>query len=60
MEELIRLGAYARGSNPATDRAIALNEPLERFLGQGKDEAAPIAETFAALSGILGGDGGKL
>lgn len=58
MEELIRLGAYARGSNPATDRAIALNEPLERFLGQGKDEAAPIAETFAALSGILGGDGG--
>ena len=59
MEELIRLGAYARGSNPATDRAIALNDPLERFLGQGKDEAAPIAETFAALSGILGGDGGK-
>lgn len=57
MEELIRLGAYASGSNPATDRAIALNEPLEAFLAQGKDEASDIADSFAALREILGGDG---
>ncbi len=58
MEELIRLGAYAAGSNKETDQAIALNGPLEAFLGQGKDEATSIDESFARLAGILGGDGG--
>lgn len=53
MEELIRLGAYATGSNPEVDRAIALNGPLEAFLHQGKDEASTIGESFAALSQIL-------
>ena len=57
MEELIRLGAYAAGSNPQTDRAIALNDPLETFLAQGKDEATSIEESFATLAGIMGGDG---
>ena len=57
MEELIRLGAYSQGSNPAVDRAIALNDPLEAFLGQGKDEAADIPTTFATLSQILSGGG---
>jgi flagellum-specific ATP synthase len=47
MEELIRLGAYAQGSNPEVDRAIAVNEPLEAFLGQGKDETSSIEESFA-------------
>jgi flagellum-specific ATP synthase len=60
MEELIRLGAYTQGSNPAVDRAIALNEPLEAFLGQGKDEATDIPTTIATLSGILGGGEGAL
>ncbi|MEO1040525.1 MAG: flagellar protein export ATPase FliI [Pseudomonadota bacterium] len=53
MEELIRLGAYAPGSNPQVDRAIALNGPLETFLGQGKEEASSPQESFSALSGIL-------
>lgn len=53
MEELIRLGAYTAGSNPDVDRAIAVNEPLEAFLAQGKDEACSIEQSFAALSGIL-------
>ena len=54
MEELIRLGAYSSGSNPEVDRAIAANEPLEAFLGQGKDETSSIGESFAHLAGILG------
>jgi len=53
MEELIRLGAYARGSNPEVDRAIAVNGPLEAFLAQGIDEAVSIEASFAALSEIL-------
>ena len=58
MEELIRLGAYAQGSNPEVDRAIAVNEPLEDFLGQARDEAGSIEQSFAALAGILGGEKG--
>ncbi len=53
MEELIRLGAYAAGSNPEVDRAIELNGPMEAFLGQGKDDTSSIEESFAALAGIL-------
>jgi flagellum-specific ATP synthase len=32
--DLINLGAYAPGSNPAVDTAIRLREPLEAFLRQ--------------------------
>ena len=51
----------ARGfdANAVVDRAIALNEPLEAFLGQQKDEAADIASTFAMLAEILGGGKGE-
>jgi flagellum-specific ATP synthase len=59
MEELIRLGAYTQGSNPVVDRAVSLNEPLEAFLGQLKDEAADIPSTFAMLAEILGGGKGE-
>lgn len=54
MEELIRLGAYRRGADPGTDRAIALAEPLEEFLNQAKQERTTFAETFQRLSDIMG------
>jgi len=54
MEELIRLGAYRRGADPGTDRAIALAEPLEEFLSQAKQERTTFAETFQRLSDIMG------
>lgn len=54
MEELVRLGAYRRGADPQTDRAIDLNEPLEAFLSQTKQERSGFDETFSRLSGILG------
>src|SRR5688500_12310378 len=38
MEELIRLGAYRKGSDPQVDRAIALYPALEAFLGQQREE----------------------
>jgi flagellum-specific ATP synthase len=53
MEELIRIGAYRRGSDPLVDRAIALNPALEAFLAQGKDEATPMDAAFAGLAGAL-------
>jgi len=55
MEELIRLGAYRRGTDAAVDRAIELNEPLEAFLAQEKREQTGIDEGFKRLAQILGG-----
>jgi flagellum-specific ATP synthase len=54
MEELIRIGAYRAGSDPMVDRAITLNPALEAFLGQDKDEATSLEDSFAALAAILG------
>ncbi|NDW35128.1 MULTISPECIES: flagellar protein export ATPase FliI [Roseobacteraceae] len=53
MEELIRIGAYRRGSDPEVDSAIDLAEPLDRLLSQGKREAMDASETFARLHGAL-------
>jgi flagellum-specific ATP synthase len=53
MEELVRLGAYRRGADPETDRAIDLAEPLEAFLSQGKTERTGFGESFQRLSDIL-------
>jgi flagellum-specific ATP synthase len=53
MEELIRIGAYRMGSDPAVDQAIALNPALEQFLTQDKDEATPLAESFRRLRAVL-------
>jgi flagellum-specific ATP synthase len=53
MEELIRIGAYRPGSDAQVDRAIALNPALEAFLGQDKDEATSLDDTFGLLSAIV-------
>lgn len=36
-EDLVRVGAYAKGSDPATDRAIKGRDPLRQFLQQRSD-----------------------
>jgi flagellum-specific ATP synthase len=57
MEELIRLGAYRRGSNPDVDIAIDLNDSFEAFLTQGKDERTGLGECYAHLAAILARSG---
>jgi flagellum-specific ATP synthase len=54
MEELIRLGAYRAGSSEEVDEAIRLHDPLEAFLGQGKDETTRLGEGYQHLETILG------
>ncbi len=54
MAEMIRLGAYRRGSDPAVDEAIHYNPDLERFLAQGKTERTSLPEGYAQLAEILG------
>ncbi len=57
MEELIRLGAYRKGSDPLVDRAIELRPDLEAFLGQTKKDHTTIEEGYQRLAGILGDTG---
>ncbi len=53
MADLIRLGAYRSGSDPAIDEAIRLRPHLEAFLAQGKDEPGPLRDVYATLDRIL-------
>ena len=53
MEEMIRLGAYRKGTNPEVDRAIDLNPALEAFLNQHKDERTSLADGYGMLADIL-------
>jgi flagellum-specific ATP synthase len=55
MEELIRLGAYRPGSSADVDEAIGFHKPLERFLGQKKDESTSLLDGYQRLQRILAG-----
>jgi flagellum-specific ATP synthase len=55
MAEMIRLGAYRRGSDPLVDEAILYQPQLEQFLSQHKALAADIGGGFQALRTILDG-----
>jgi flagellum-specific ATP synthase len=54
MAELIRLGAYRRGSDPAVDQAIQLYPQIEAFLNQGRNERAELSLGYLQLASILG------
>jgi len=54
MAELIRLGAYKRGTDPAVDQAVVLYPAIEQFLGQRREEQATLASGYAGLAEILG------
>ncbi len=53
MAELIRLGAYRKGSDAAVDEAIRLYPEIESFLAQNKDERTGIDEGFIRLAEII-------
>ena len=54
-EDLINVGAYQPGSNPAIDRARTLIGPVRGFLKQGMhDPASDMDETLTRLRGALG------
>jgi flagellum-specific ATP synthase len=57
MAELIRLGAYRRGADAKVDAAIELYPAIEEFLKQKKGERADLADGYAALARIIGGEG---
>ena len=54
MAELIRLGAYRKGSDAKVDEAIRIYPQIEEFLTQHKDEQTSVDEGFAKLAAIIG------
>jgi len=52
--ELINLGAYQQGSNPAIDEAIAMRDAITGFMRQGIDESVNIASSQQQLQQLLG------
>ncbi len=53
MAELIRLGAYRHGSDPAVDEAIRYHQGMEKFLSQNKQDKACLEEGYRELANIL-------
>ncbi len=53
MEELVRIGAYARGADPEVDEAVRLNPRLEAFLAQGVRDGVRPELAFAELADLL-------
>lgn len=54
VRDLIPLGGYVPGADPATDRAVDLNPRLVAWLRQGIHEAAPLDDALAGLEEIIG------
>jgi flagellum-specific ATP synthase len=54
MAELIRLGAYRRGTDPDVDRAMQFYPQLETFITQREKEASTLAEGYELLAKVLG------
>ncbi|HAA92492.1 MAG TPA: flagellar protein export ATPase FliI [Rhodospirillaceae bacterium] len=53
MAELIRLGAYRQGSDPAVDEAIRYYQGMEDFLQQGKLDQSFLEDGYRQLAEIL-------
>ena len=53
MADLVRLGAYRAGTDPAVDEAVALAPRIEAMLRQDRAERSGLEEAFAALRAAL-------
>ncbi|MFQ5698768.1 MAG: FliI/YscN family ATPase [Myxococcota bacterium] len=53
-EDLIQVGAYAKGSDPRVDRAIERRDAIEAFLRQETGARASLPESIEALTRALG------
>jgi flagellum-specific ATP synthase len=52
-EDLINIGAYAKGSNPKIDEAIERMDKINAFLIQGITERFPYQQSLELLRGVL-------
>lgn len=54
MEDMIRLGAYRKGSDPTVDEAIHYFTKIDEFLAQSPSESSTIQQGYDQLAEILG------
>jgi flagellum-specific ATP synthase len=52
-EDIINIGAYAKGSNPKIDQAIAVHDRIQNYLRQRVGESADFAECLGLIHGIV-------
>ena len=50
--DLIKIGAYVRGSDPRVDAAIAAEQRIEALIRQGLDDLAPREQALRVLHGL--------
>ncbi|PIE69480.1 MAG: flagellum-specific ATP synthase FliI [Deltaproteobacteria bacterium] len=53
VEDMVNIGAYAKGSNPDIDAALAMIKPIRTFLQQPIAEKASLTTSFQALTALL-------
>ena len=53
-EDIIEVGAYKNGTNPAIDEAISKRQAIEAFLIQEIEERSGMADTLGALGTVAG------
>lgn len=53
-EDMIRIGAYVKGSNPETDYAISMMDRLNTYLRQPVEEKCTIEESVSMLRTLFG------
>jgi flagellum-specific ATP synthase len=53
MEELVRIGAYARGADPEVDEAVRLWPKIDGFLAQETNVQVLPAQAFAELEALM-------
>ncbi len=52
-EDLIKIGAYVKGSSKKTDHAIKMIDPVEQFLRQGIQERVSLGECIDQMAGLF-------
>jgi len=52
-KDLINVGAYQQGTNPAIDQAIAMQPQIEQFMQQGMNEAVAFAQSQQQLQQLM-------
>jgi flagellum-specific ATP synthase len=53
VEDMLNIGAYAKGSSAEIDTAVKLIGPIRQFLQQPVEERSPLPDSFASLQVLL-------
>jgi len=53
VEDMVNIGAYARGANADIDRAIDMIEPINAFLRQDVAESQTLEQCFTAIKNLV-------